>query len=192
MQGDRVEATRLLRQALLRGRWSIMALHVVQRIFGTMILAAPDAQAARAVVDQAMETMGAEDSCSFCDIMLAVPAAMACADVGDVDEAQRHLAVAERSADLWEGTSWQGAILEVRAHLSLAEGDEARADALLDEAAEVVRAGWAAVGRRPVPGRPSGHPSRLGARIPSVLVSEVHVSAAGPERRPPGQPWCGS
>ncbi len=136
-QGDRAEATRLLRQALLRGRWSIMALHVVQRIFGTMILAAPDPQAARAIVDQAMETMGPEDSCSFCDIMLALPAAKACADVGDVDEARRHLAVAERSAHLWEGTAWQGAILEARAHLSVAEGDEAGAEGLLERAADL-------------------------------------------------------
>ena len=45
--------------------------------------------------------MGFEDTCSFCDIMLAVPAAIACADVGDVDDSHRYLAVAERSSRLW-------------------------------------------------------------------------------------------
>jgi len=133
-QGDRDEATRLLRQALPRARWSVMAMHLVQRIFGTMILAAPDPQAARVVVDQAGETMGFEDTCSFCDIMLAVPAAIACADVGDIDDARQHLAVAERSSQLWEGTSWQGAILEAHAHVSQAAGDQERAAALLEEA----------------------------------------------------------
>jgi len=134
LQGNRDEATRLLRQALLRARWSLMALHLVQRIFGTMILAAPDPQAARAIVDQASATMATEDSCSFCDIMLAIPAAIACASVGDLAEARRFMAVADRSAGLWEGTSWQGAILEARAHLTAAEGDDAAAGAQLDEA----------------------------------------------------------
>jgi hypothetical protein len=81
--------------------------------------------------------MGFEDTCSCCDIMLAVPAAIACADVGDLDDARRHLAVAERSSQLWEGTAWQGASLEARAHLAEAEGDHGPAPALLDEGARL-------------------------------------------------------
>jgi DNA-binding SARP family transcriptional activator/tetratricopeptide (TPR) repeat protein len=135
LQGDRDEATRLLHQALLLARWSIMSLHLMQRIFGTLILAAPDPQAARMVVEQANETMVLEDRCTFCDIMFAVPAAIACAGVNDLDDANRYLAAAERSEHLWEGTSWQGAILEAHAHVSIAEGDGARAAAQLDEAA---------------------------------------------------------
>ena len=42
-----------------------MALHVVQCIFGTMILAPPDPQAARGVIGQAQDTIGIEDACSF-------------------------------------------------------------------------------------------------------------------------------
>ena len=137
VQGHRDEATRLLQQALPLARWSLLAMHLVQRIFGTMILAAPDPQTARAVVDQADEIIGFEDTCSFCDIMLAVPAVIACADVGDVDDAHRHLAIAERSSRGWEGTSWQGAILEARAHLAQAEGNQKHAVALLDEAARL-------------------------------------------------------
>ena len=135
LQGDRREADRLLRQALPRARWCLMALHLVQRIFGTMILAAPDPQAARAVVDQAQDTMGTEDECSFCVIMFAVPAVIACADVGDIDEAHRYLAIAERSSELWEGTAWQAAILEARAHLARAEQEPDREAVLLDRAA---------------------------------------------------------
>jgi DNA-binding SARP family transcriptional activator/tetratricopeptide (TPR) repeat protein len=135
LQGDRREADRLLRQALPRARWCLMALHLVQRIFGTMILAAPDPQAARAVVDQAQDTMGTEDDCSFCVIMFAVPAVIACADVGDIDEAHRYLAIAERSSELWEGTAWQAAILEARAHLARAGQEPDREAVLLDRAA---------------------------------------------------------
>ena len=72
-------------------------MHLLQRVYGTMIEAAPDPVAARAVVDRAEATLGDDDRCSFCAVMLAVPAAIACADVGDIDEARRHLAVAEES-----------------------------------------------------------------------------------------------
>ena len=63
-----------------------------------------------------------EDSCPFCSIMLAVPAAAACADVGDIDDARHHLAMAERSAALWKGSAWQAAIAEARAHLDSRRG----------------------------------------------------------------------
>jgi DNA-binding SARP family transcriptional activator/tetratricopeptide (TPR) repeat protein len=134
-QGDRVEADRLLRQALPRARWSMLSLHLVQRIFGTMIRAAPDPVAARMVVEEATGVIGREDQCMFCDVMLAVPAAIACADVGDLDEARRFLVTAERSSMLWEGTAWQAAVLEVRAHLARAENDLGAGARLLNEAA---------------------------------------------------------
>jgi tetratricopeptide (TPR) repeat protein len=133
--GDRRTAGQLLLRALPLARWSTISLHLLQRVYGTMIQSAPDPQAARAVVDRAEATLGTNDQCPFCSIMLAVPAARACADVGDVEDARRHLEAAERSVVLWEGTSWQAAILEVRAHLARASGDAATANQLLDEAA---------------------------------------------------------
>jgi DNA-binding SARP family transcriptional activator/tetratricopeptide (TPR) repeat protein len=134
-QGDRAEADRLLRQALPLARWSMLALHLVQRVFGTMIRAAPDPEAARTVVEGAVEVIGREDRCAFCDIMFAVPAAIACADVGDVDEARKYMMAAEHSSTLWEGTAWQAAVVEARAHLAGAMNDPAGAARLLEEAA---------------------------------------------------------
>jgi len=139
-QGDRAEATRLLHRALPLARWSSIALHLLQRVYGTMIRAAPDVDSARAVVDQAVAALGQEDSCTFCSIMLAVPAATACADAGDLDDARRHLAAAERSAALWKGTAWQAAITEAWAHLDSAEGDRDAAHRRLLEAAELFTA----------------------------------------------------
>ncbi len=139
-QGDRAESTRLLQRALPLARWSAIALHILHRVYGTMIRAAPDLHSARAVVDQAMAALGTEDVCPFCSIMLAVPAAVACADVGDLDGARSHLALAETSAVLWQGTAWQAAIAEARAHLHRAEGDAEAADRLLHEAAELFAA----------------------------------------------------
>jgi DNA-binding SARP family transcriptional activator/tetratricopeptide (TPR) repeat protein len=135
--GDRAEANRLLHQALPLARFSSIALHLVQRVYGTMIQAAPDPLTARAVVDRAEATIGVDDSCLFCAIMLAVPAAKACADVGDFADAQRHLKVAEKSARVWEGTAWQASMLELRSHLAAGAGDLAESDRLRFQAAEL-------------------------------------------------------
>ena len=136
-RGDPAGATRLLNRALPLARWSNMALHLIQRVYGTMIAAADGPRAARAIVDRAEATIGHTDRCFFCEIMFTVPAAIACADVGDIEDARAYLAAAERTAELWQGTAWQGAILEARAHLVRAEGDAAGAAHLLAEAAAI-------------------------------------------------------
>lgn len=137
VKGELEEANRLLRRALPQARWSLIAMHLMQRIYGTMIEAAGDAEQARAIVDRATATLGGEDRCMFCDVMLEVPAAIACADVGDIDEARHHLEAAERSAASWEGTAWRAATLEARAHVVGGEGDVEEANRLLLEAARI-------------------------------------------------------
>ena len=139
-QGHREEAQQLLRRALPLVRWSVVASHLLQRIFGTLIIAAPDAATARAEVDRAEASMGETDRCRFCEVMLAVPAAIACADFGDLDEAHRHLRIAEASAVRWEGSAWQAAACEARAHVARAEGDEQEFAAQLRRAAQLFHA----------------------------------------------------
>ncbi len=134
-QGDRQEARRLLERALPLARWSVIAMHLLQRIYGTMILAAPDPDAARALVDQAEATLGETDKCSFCVVMLAVPAAMACAEVGDLDGARHYAQLAELSADRWPGTAWAAAAREARGMIARAAGEEDEALRLLTSAA---------------------------------------------------------
>lgn len=138
--GDRDDAMRLLNRALPLARWSSIALHLIHRVYGTMIRAASDPESARAVVDRARATMGQEDSCTFCVIMLAVPATVACADAGDLDEARLHLAVAEASGALWRGTAWEAAIAEARAHVHRADGDREAERRQLLEAADLFTA----------------------------------------------------
>ena len=139
-RGDREEAQRLLQRALPLARWSVIGMHLLQRIYGTMIAAAPDPWAARAAVDKAEDTMGETDACPFCDVMLAVPASIACAAVDDLAGARRHLAVAEASAARWDGSAWDAAVLEARAHLARAEGRTMESEAMLDEAGRLFAA----------------------------------------------------
>jgi DNA-binding SARP family transcriptional activator/tetratricopeptide (TPR) repeat protein len=136
-QDDRGEANRLLRRALTLARFTSIAQHLLQRIYGTMISAAPDRFAARAIVDHADAALGKNDHCLFCVIMLALPAARACAEVGDLDDARHRLHQAEVSARMWEGTSWQASILETRSFLASAAGDDVSARDLRLSAADL-------------------------------------------------------
>ena len=135
-RGDDEAARRMLDRALPLARWSMLARHLLQRIYGTMILAATDPLTARAIVDRAESTLGTEDNCVFCSIMLSVPAVMACAAVGDFEHAHHHLRQAEGSAMMWEGTAWEAATAEARAVVLAAEGDLAAAQTELAAAIE--------------------------------------------------------
>jgi tetratricopeptide (TPR) repeat protein len=139
-QGRREEARDLLDRALLLARWSTVGMHLFQRIFGTLIESAPDPQAARDMVDRAESTMGEPDQCHFCAVMLAVPAAIACARVGDLEDAHRFLAMASRSVSLWTASSWQAAVVEAQATVALAEGDAERFRTLSRKAADAYTA----------------------------------------------------
>jgi DNA-binding SARP family transcriptional activator len=138
--GDRPAANRLLHRALPIGRFTSIAKHLLQRVYGTMIMAAENPAAARAIVDHAEAALGVDDQCPFCAIMLAIPAARACADVGDMQDARRHLQEAENSLQMWEGTAWQASILETKAHLAAADDDMAAAQQLRRSAAELFEA----------------------------------------------------
>jgi hypothetical protein len=139
-QGRGEEARQLLEQALLLARWSTVGMHLLQRIFGTLIVSAPDPESARLMVDRAESTMGEPDQCHFCAVMLAVPAATACARVGDLEEAHRFLTMAARSVSMWGESSWHAAVIEAQATVALAEGDVERSRKLSREAAEAYSA----------------------------------------------------
>ncbi|MFZ2012732.1 MAG: AAA family ATPase [Nocardioides sp.] len=132
--GDPVEARQLLQRALPLARWSMMAKHLLHRIYGTMIAAAPTPDAARAVVDQARATLGDNDDCGFCVVMFAVPASIACARVGDLDSARELIRIGTASTETWPNTAWAAGLDEARAHVAFAEGSPDHAADLLTRA----------------------------------------------------------
>jgi len=139
-RGERELAVPLLDRALLLARWSPVAPHLIQRIFGSLTMAQTDPAAGRAMVDRAVETMGRGDYCVLCAIMFEVPATLACAAVGDLTGARAHLAAAEDSLQRWEGTGWPAAVLEARAGIADAEGDVQAAARMRAEATTLYEA----------------------------------------------------
>lgn len=134
--GDRATAEDFCRRALPHARWSPLAHHLLQRIYGTLIAAAPDAAAARQLVSEAEAILDEPAACPFCQVMLEVPATTACAGAGDLDDARRHLAAARRSANLWEGRAWWAAVTEAEACIAQAEGDRGSAERGFSRAAD--------------------------------------------------------
>jgi DNA-binding SARP family transcriptional activator/tetratricopeptide (TPR) repeat protein len=139
-EGDGETAIRLLQDALPLARASMLAKHLLHRIFGTMIVAATDPLEARTIIDRAEAMLGWDDYCTFCSIMLSVPASIACARAGDLPNAQRLLDLAQRSAVLWQGTSWEAGIAEAQAAVAATSGDSATARERMHAAAGMFHA----------------------------------------------------
>jgi DNA-binding SARP family transcriptional activator/tetratricopeptide (TPR) repeat protein len=165
-RGDASEARRLLQRALPLARWSVVSGHVIQRIYATMIVAAPNPEAARVVVDQAQAALGDSDTCTFCGVMFAVPAAIACAAVGDLEPARAYLTEAQQSTEQWPGTAWTAAVQEADGHLALAEGRREDGAALLEEAV----AGFEAAGQPRDVARCRAMLDRLHSELPASPV----------------------
>lgn len=141
--GDRRAAERLARRGLALARWSPLSSHLLQRNYGTLIAAAPDPATAAAVVDEAAAVLDGPSACEFCQVMVAVPAAVALAEVGRLDDARRQLDDAARCAIRWDGPAWSAAVDEAAAVVARCEGDDERARALLERAV----AGFEAAGQ---------------------------------------------
>lgn len=138
-EGKVAEAQEALSGALIAARGSpVGTRHLLDRVHGTVILAADDPAAAVAAVDEATKAVrGPQETCPACAINLTVPATIACADAGDAKRAAVYLAGSEQiAAAFYPRGGWQAALDEARAHLSRARGDMETAERLLTAAGD--------------------------------------------------------
>jgi tetratricopeptide (TPR) repeat protein len=137
--GEVAEARAVLSGALRAARGSpVGTRHLLDRVHGTSIRAAPDPVAALAAVDEAARAVrGPFETCPPCSINLTVPAAIACADAGDLARATSYLTASEQiAAAFYPRGGWPAALDEARAHVALATGDVEAAGRLLTAAVD--------------------------------------------------------
>jgi len=78
-----------------------------------------------AAVDEAQRGIrGPFETCPPCSLNFTVPAAIACADGGDLARAEEYLARSEQVAGaFFPQSGWQAGLDEIRAHIAVANGD---------------------------------------------------------------------
>jgi DNA-binding SARP family transcriptional activator len=139
-RGRKYDANRLLGRALTLARGSDIVAHLLIRVFGTMIQAAPDPKKALGVLGAAERELSQMHPCEPCSMGYLTSAAMASARAGDLGRARSFLAEAERIAGMWQGGMWTGAVWEARGTLRQAEGEGEQARAMFREAAQAFEA----------------------------------------------------
>lgn len=135
-RGRRSRARRLLSEALALARTSTLPDHLVIRVHGGRVEAAPDPGRAVTVAREAEADLAGTQVCDPCSIGFRVASAVAAARAGDLAEARRRLEQVERVAGMWQGGPWVAAVWEARAELRAAQGDRPRAAAMFQEAAD--------------------------------------------------------
>jgi DNA-binding SARP family transcriptional activator len=135
-RGRRYEANRLLGRAHSYALRSDIVSHLLVRVLGTMIQAAPDPEKATAVVRAAERELRHSKPCEPCSMGYLTNAAMASARAGELSRARSFVAEAERVAGMWQGGVWSGAVWEANGVIRQAAGEPEQARALFREAAE--------------------------------------------------------
>lgn len=140
-RGQTDRAAALLAEALDLVRATDIGFHLLDRIYGTRIVLARDADAALAAVDEAEDAVrGPLETSPGCRITFAVPATVVCARAGQVERALEDERATEYLAHVvMRLPAWNAAYEEVRGHVAAATGDRGRARALFGKAADGFR-----------------------------------------------------
>jgi DNA-binding SARP family transcriptional activator/tetratricopeptide (TPR) repeat protein len=124
-RGLHADALALLDEALAIARESDVGFHLLDRIYGTRVTAALDPASGLAALEEAESAVrGPAETCPTCRITLAVPAAIAAAQAGDLERLDQWEAAAEYLATVvMRLPAWDAALEEVRGHRAQASGD---------------------------------------------------------------------
>ncbi|MEA2420694.1 MAG: hypothetical protein QOE60_2900, partial [Thermoleophilaceae bacterium] len=141
-RGHQTEAVALLDEALAIARESDVGFHLLDRIYGTRIAAAPDPASALAALEEAEDAVrGPVETCPGCRITLAIPAAIAAARGGDLTRAAHWEEASEYLANVvMRLPAWYAALDEVRGHRAQAGGEAGTARAHFAQAAAAFEA----------------------------------------------------
>ncbi len=123
--GRHAAAHQLLDDALAVAQESGVQFHLLDRIYGTAVSAAPDPDTAMTLVDDAEQAIrGPFETCPGCRITYTAPAAIALARAGDLERASTYAdTTATLACVVMQLPAWDATVEEVRAHLALARGD---------------------------------------------------------------------
>ena len=124
-ESHKIEARALLDEALDLARQTDIGFHLLDRIYGTRIaLHADDPAAALHVMqDAAASVRGPLETCPGCRITFAIPAAIAAARAGEVDQAEQHEKQCAYLANVvMRLPAWHAAHDEVRGHIAASKG----------------------------------------------------------------------
>ena len=124
-RGQCDEARALLDEALDVARQTDIGFHLMDRIYGTRIALAADAQAAFTALRDAEEAVrGPLETCPGCRITFAVPAAIAAARAGSLERMAHYEPAVDYLANVvMRLPAWYAAQDEVRGHLARARGE---------------------------------------------------------------------
>jgi tetratricopeptide (TPR) repeat protein len=133
------EARTRLAEALPIAQASLLAQHLLPRIYDVAIRAAQDPASALHALEEAEEALAETPACTACSIGFLIAAAISCAQAGALDRARSYGERASHVAGMWQGGAWAAGVTEARAALAVAEGELQRAAALFGEASELFR-----------------------------------------------------
>lgn len=143
-RGQNWQANRLIARAAQIAEASWIFPHLLIRLKGLSVRAAPSPEKALQVIHEGDRLLGQHNyGCQPCSMGFRIAAATALAQMGEVAQAGLRLDEAERIAGMWHGGPWVAAVWEARGAQRRAEANEARAAAALEEAASR----YAALGR---------------------------------------------
>ena len=135
-QGQRWRAGRLLQRGIRLAEASHLSHHLVVRMHGALVEAAPDPATAIQLVEDGDSALSGTSICPSCSVGFRIAASIALARGRRLDQSRQRLEEAERVSGMWPGGPWHAAVWEARGVLRRAEGNEDQARALFKEAAD--------------------------------------------------------